>query len=105
MLVEKSAGSRFTGSLPCGRPPWLLDPAAAALETVKLAALVDVPGLLSFPAAATVPHAPITTRHDASASVVNTRRARGLTHFLFIVSPLPLAFFGPRRWWSTPHWH
>src|SRR5215204_2952402 len=87
MLIEKLAGSRFTDSLPCGRPRWLLDPAAAAVEAVELAAPVDFPGLLSFPAVATAPHAPITARLAASASVA-TQRIRDLTRFPPIVPPV-----------------
>lgn len=66
-MIEKSAGSSFTDSLPCGRPPWLLDPAAV----VELAAFVDV--LLSCPVAVSAPHAPVITRPAANASVAAPR--------------------------------
>jgi hypothetical protein len=103
-LTEKSAGSSFTGSLPCGRPARLLDPEAAAVEAVEFAVLVDFPGLLSFAAEAfsaivLAPHAPATARLIASASAA-TPRIRGLARFPSIVPPLgslPFAVVRARR--------
>src|ERR687897_1201709 len=89
MLTEKSAGSSFTGSLPCGMPPRLPDPEAAAVE---LAALADFPGLWSFATEAfstvvPAPHAPATARLIASASGA-TPRIRGLARCQSIVPHL-----------------
>src|SRR5215210_6702343 len=103
MLTEKSAGSSFTGSLPCGRPPRLLDP-----EAVEFAALVDFPGLSSFAAEAfsvveLAPHAPATARVVARTSAA-TPRIRGLARFPSIVPPLrslPFAVVRSRRLFPT----
>src|SRR5215207_9668932 len=99
MLTEKSAGSSCRGSLHCGRSPRLLAP-----EAVELAALADLPGLLSFAAEAfsavvPAPHAPTTSRLIASASAA-TPRIRGLARFPSIVPPLrslPFAVVRARR--------
>jgi hypothetical protein len=63
-LIEKSAGSSFTDSLPCGKPPWLLDPVAV----VELASFVDVSGLSFPPAVVPAPHPATTAMHAASVS-------------------------------------
>src|SRR5918998_2963185 len=99
MLTEKSAGSSFTGSLPCGMPPRPPDPAA-----VGLAALAGLPGLWSFAAEAfssvvLAPHAPATVRLIVSASAA-IPRIRGLARCPSIVPPLrsvPFAVIRARR--------
>src|SRR5215203_761784 len=99
MLTEKSAGSSFTGSLPCGMSPRLPDPAA-----VELAALAGLPGLWSFTAedfssVVPAPHAPATARPIVSASAA-TARIRGLARCPAIVPPLrslPFAVVRARR--------
>ena len=69
-----------------------LEPAA-----VDVVELVDVPGLLSFPAVVSAPHAPTTARPAASVSAT-TPRARGLTYLLSIVPALQSLPFA----WSSP---
>src|SRR5215211_3281195 len=105
MLTENSAGSSFTGSLPCGRPPWLLDP---EVEAVELAASVELREPLSssavaFSAVVLAPYAPATTRLVASASAA-TPRIRDLARFPSIVPPLrslPFAVVRARHLFPT----
>src|SRR5918998_1283180 len=78
MSMEKSAGSRFTGSLPWGR----LNREVPAAGAPELVAAGDLPGLLSFPciAVASVPQALVRSAADRpmpSRALVSRRFGRG----------------------------
>src|SRR5918995_1095086 len=99
MLTEKSAGSSFTGSLPCGMPSRLPDPAA-----VELAARAGLRGLWSstaeaFSSVVPPPPPPATARLIVSA-IAAIPRIRGLARCPSIVPPLrslPFAVVRARR--------